>query len=259
MKLDILFENGDVLIVNKPFGVVVNRSETTQGVTLQDMVGVYLGLAEGDLGIGGRAGIVHRLDRETSGVLAIAKTEKIFGILQEKFKNREVKKRYTALVHGAVAQDGEIIQKIARIGKFGRFGVSDTGRESSTKYKKISDGLLEPSFFDELIVRGEYNKSRQRYLKKQAQFYSLVDVSPKTGRTHQIRVHFKHIGHPIVSDMIYCPNKLLKFDLSWCPRLFLHAASIDLGTVGRVKNLKASAPTPADLSSVLKKLSFGKV
>ncbi len=254
MKLDILFENGDVLVLNKPFGLIVNRSETTRDETLQDLVGEYLGLASGELGVGDRAGIVHRLDRETSGVIVIAKTAKIFEILQNKFKNREVKKKYIALVHGLVDREGEIIQKIARVGRFGRFGVADSGRESATTFKKVSDLKLDAVSFEQLVNSGGYNKSRQRYLAKQAEYYSLVDVFPKTGRTHQIRVHFKHIGHPLVSDAIYCPNKLLKFDLSWCPRLFLHAASIELGVIGREKNLKVHAPLPLELGTVIKKL-----
>jgi len=254
MKLDILFENTDVLVVNKPYDLVVNRSETIRAETLQDIVGEYLGLEEGDLGVGGRAGIVHRLDRETSGVLVVAKNSKSFEKLQEKFKNREIKKKYIALVHGVVDDEGEIVQKIARVGKFGRFGVADSGRESMTKYKKISRYGFGDEVFTRLLADGGYNKSRERYLRVNGLDYGLVEVYPKTGRTHQIRVHFKHIGHPLVSDAIYCPNKLLKFDLSWCPRLFLHAASISIGTIGKEKNLTIEAPMPKELDEVLDSL-----
>src|SRR3989344_726791 len=100
MKLDIIFEDKNILVINKPAGLVVNRSETNKEGTLQDELADYLGLGVGNLGVGERAGIVHRLDRETSGLLVIAKDKKTFEDLQVQFKLRKVEKQYKALVHG---------------------------------------------------------------------------------------------------------------------------------------------------------------
>src|SRR3989344_2586017 len=127
MKLaKIIFEDEEILVVNKKAQVVVNKSQTFQEETLQDELGEYFGLKDGDLGIGERAGIVHRLDRETSGLILVAKTQKTFENLQAQFKNREVEKEYTALVHGHLREQAGIIEaKIERIGKFGKFGIAD--------------------------------------------------------------------------------------------------------------------------------------
>src|SRR3989339_914272 len=99
MLFKVIFEDEQILVVDKPAGLVVNRSQTNEGETLQDQLCEYFQLGD-DLGIGDRAGIVHRLDRETSGVLVVAKTQRAFEILQSQFKDRSVKKEYTTLVHG---------------------------------------------------------------------------------------------------------------------------------------------------------------
>ena len=101
-----------------------------------------------------------------------------------------------------------------------------------------------------------FNKVRHRYLEKQAILYGKLLVTPKTGRTHQIRVHLKSIGHPIVSDSIYTPGKLLKFDLSWCPRLFLHAGSLSFLDPKTKKVLNFKVDLPLDLQCALERLTF---
>ena len=154
MKFEIVFENDNVLVVNKQSGIIVNRSETSKDGTLQDELSNYFSLKSGDLGIGDRAGIVHRLDRETSGLLVVAKTKKAFLNLQLQFKNRVVKKTYIALVHGNFLNgQGSIDAHIARIGKFGKFGVvrsnrrEDQGREANTDYKIVSKLQISNSKF----------------------------------------------------------------------------------------------------------------
>ena len=94
-------------------------------------------------------------------------------------------------------------------------------------------------------------KSRINYLEKHATFYTLLKVFPKTGRTHQIRVHLKSIGHPIVSDLIYCPRKLIKFDLLWCPRLFLHAAFLAFRHPKTKKEIAFTLDLPKDLKNAM--------
>src|SRR3989344_7768553 len=223
MKLKIVFEDNEILVIEKPAGLVVNRSETIKEETLQDQLSTYFNLGD-DLGIGDRVGIVHRLDRETSGLLLVAKNPKAFENLQDQFRERKVEKEYVCLAHGEINQDSGVIEgDVGRIGKFGRFGIVEGGRESRTEYKVIKKYEFTKRFFDELLPKVQ-TKSRINYLIKQAKKYTLLNLFPKTGRTHQIRVHIKSIGHPVVSDLIYTPRKLLNFDLMWCGRLFLHAS-----------------------------------
>ncbi|MEK7581261.1 MAG: RluA family pseudouridine synthase [Patescibacteria group bacterium] len=257
MKLDIIFENDLLLVVDKPPGVVVNNSVTASGDTLQNQISKYLKLAEGDLGVGGRAGIVHRLDRETSGLVVVAKTQKAFANLQEQFENREVKKTYIALSHGDIkADEGVIDLPIARIGKFGKFGILKNGRESETRYNVEKRLVFDEAEFEKLILGDDLKltKVRVKYLKQQAKNYSFVKLFPKTGRTHQIRVHLKSLGSPIVSDLIYGPAKLIKFDLLWCPRLFLHAEKIEFKDPKSKKVLSFRSDLPPDLRDALGQL-----
>jgi len=229
-KFKIIFEDLSFLVLDKPSGLTVNKSQTSSEETLQDQLSQYFGLRPGDLGIGERVGIVHRLDKETSGVLVVAKTQRAFDFLQSEFKNRRVNKEYTALVHGEVLGPGEVKSRIGRVGKFGKFGNLGNreagGREAETEYKVNSNIKYQISKFEGIIIEKGYSKARVRYLDQHGLNYSLLSVFPKTGRTHQIRVQLKSIGHPVVSDLIYCPSKLIKFDLLWCPRLFLHATRI---------------------------------
>jgi len=259
MKFRIIFEDRQILVVDKPTGLVVNRSQTIKEETLQDQLASYFHLKPGDLGIGDRAGIVHRLDRETSGILVVAKTQRAFDILQAQFKERSIKKEYTALVHDSVRDElGSIVGDIGRIGKFGKFGVVDRrseGRDARTDFKVVDRCQLEESRFNVLIHQYKLTRSLINYSKHHAKDYTLLHLYPKTGRTHQVRVHLKSIGHPVVSDLIYGPKKLLKFDFLWCPRLFLHAGKIEFmmptSTGSRaVERVVFEAPLPYDLIKV---------
>src|SRR5579872_608892 len=188
---NIIFEDKWILVIYKPAGIVVNKSTTILEDTLQDELSSYLGLKPHELGIGDRAGIVHRLDKETSGLLVVAKTKLAFENLQEQFKSREVQKKYVALVHGRINQDeGQIDGKIMRIGKFGKFGIANErsmeGREARTDYKVVTRYQLNKQGLS-LLEGQSLTKGRMNYLKKQAVDYALLDVFPKTGRTHQIR------------------------------------------------------------------------
>lgn len=227
--LEVIYEDDSLLVLSKPPGQIVNQAETTLNeTTLQDELEKYFGIRKSEEGIGGRAGIVHRLDKETSGVLVVAKTPEAFDKLQAQFKERTVDKEYLALVHGETSQEGEITFPIGRLpGGYGRFGVVEGGRESKTSYgrEKVGD------------IDGER--------------YSFVRVHPLTGRTHQVRVHFKHIGHPVAADPLYLSSKRLKQDLKFCPRLFLHAASLTFTHPISGARMRFEADLPEDLLGAL--------
>ena len=251
MDLKIIFENSQYMVVNKPAGLVVNRSQTVRGETLQDQLSDYLGLTDGDLGIGDRVGIVHRLDRETSGLLTVAKTKAAFDFLQKEFAARRVKKEYLALVHGEMAQsEGTIEISIARVGKFAPVRRRQQGgRETQTSFSLLDRLSFKDDQFEKILEKGQLNKIRVNYLKKHAQKYSYLKVVPKTGRTHQIRVALKSIGCPVVSDLIYVPSKLIKFDLAWCPRLFLHATFLEFWDPASGRRVSFTSALPGDLES----------
>lgn len=223
----ILFEDEEVLVVNKPSGLVVNRDISVKGETLQDWV-------ERKYGLGRPA---HRLDKQTSGALIIAKNPEVLQNLQAQFKNREVKKTYIALVHGKVfPKVGDINSPIGRLPwNRERFGIFAGGRASETSFKLLS-------------IYQITNLSAQNY-------YSLLEIYPKTGRTHQIRVHLKSIGHPVVSDEFYAGRKTSRKDLTWCPRLFLHASRVEFIHPKTGKPISIEAVLPLDLKQVLKSLS----
>ena len=252
----IVFEDEWILAVDKRSNVVVNRSGTTKEKTLQDDLAGYFGLAQDDLGIGDRAGIVHRLDRGTSGLLIVAKTQKVFENLQAQFKARQVAKVYLALVHGHIKdQSGTIEAKIERIGKFGKFGISNrrslVGREARTEFEVVGRYTMPEDNLSRFLQGRTLSKARVNYLKNHARDYTLLRIFPRTGRTHQVRVHLKSIGHPVVSDLIYTPAKLLKFDLLWCPRLFLHASSLAFSHPVTKKQVKFESDLPKDLKNAI--------
>jgi len=229
-KPKVIHEDESLLILAKPAGTVVNRAKTTKGKTIQDWLEDYLKLK--DRGVGGRAGIVHRLDKETSGVLVVAKTERVFKKLQSQFKSRKVKKEYTALVHGKVEPvSGTIKVPVGRLPwNRERFGVLPGGRPAETDYKAIG------------------------YYQKNGEIYTLLSVWPKTGRTHQIRVHLRYLRQPIVSDLFYAGRKRARADRQWCPRLFLHAAKIIFEHPANKKRVEYSAKLPKELLACLRQL-----
>lgn len=217
----IIYEDDSLLVVDKPSGYVVNDSNTvSKDPSLQEWVKKNI---KSEISGNGslRNGIVHRLDKPTSGIILIAKNENVFKNLQAQFKNREVKKTYVSLVHGKVEEgEGEINAPIGRLPwNRMRFGVFAGGREAVTRYKTL----------------------------KQIDDYTLLELYPQTGRTHQIRVHLKHIGHPIVADPLYAGRKTVREDLKTWPRLWLVAKSIEFSHPVTGKRVKFEAPLPTDL------------
>jgi len=227
-----LYQDDYLLVLEKPAGWVVNQAKTTRG---QETVEEWLRenfsyplIFLPNL----RAGIAHRLDKDTSGVLLVAKDEKSLRTLQRQFKNRLVKKEYWALLHEKVPSEGAINMPVGRLPwRRERFGVAPGAKPALTYFEK----------------KGWYQNSG-------GEDFSLVAVFPQTGRTHQIRVHFSHLGYPLVSDPFYVGKKRLKSDLLWCPRLFLHAKKIGFYHPKSNKWVEFVSELPADLKKALKSL-----
>jgi 23S rRNA pseudouridine1911/1915/1917 synthase len=231
--LNTVFEDSFILVLSKPPGQIVNRAQTTKGkITLQDELEKRFGIKKSEEGIGGRAGIVHRLDKGTSGIILVAKTQSAFDRLQSQFKNREVRKEYLALAHGKAPKSGRIKEAIDRNPKNRmRFAVVPGGRKSVTEYETLN------------------------YYKHEDDTLSLIKVKPLTGRTHQIRVHLRHIGHPVVCDRLYLSRRKLRKDQQFCPRLFLHALALSFVHPGSGARMRLEAELPSDLQTVLDSLS----
>jgi len=239
MGIVVLYEDNDIVVIDKPVGVICNRAETVKVETLQDWWdGRYLisnhkfpARIASQTDAGGlnsqiddekyfleRSGLVHRLDKETSGVMVMAKTVPSFVELLRQFREREVQKTYVALTHGIwkVKHDEIALPIGRRRDDRQKMGVVESGRESVTNYR----------------VREEFKSwSFPRELKVEDRGYtgfSLVEFMPKTGRMHQIRVHARHMGHPIVGDEQYGGRKRSREDRKWCEHVMLMAKTLEL-------------------------------
>lgn len=248
MQPNILYEDDTLLIIDKPAGWIVNRADTSANfTTIQDWIeerNKSLGLRIKNLNetsdFAKRSGIVHRIDKDTSGILVGAKTQESFDLIQNQFKERKVKKTYIALTHGKIVNKEGIIN--APIGRLPwnrmRFGVFPTGRESKTSYKVIGYRMIQP------LKNKRKNTQEQEIL-------TYLEVYPATGRTHQIRVHFLYLGHPMFGDALYAGRKTARLDRQFITRHFLHAARIEFIHPTTKTRVRFESPLPADLSSFL--------
>lgn len=238
MEPKIIYQDELLLAIDKPSGWITNEADTT---TSQPVLQTWIKnsfdfqTAKNDEF---RSGIAHRLDKETSGILLIAKTPDALTNLQMQFKERKIKKTYVALLHGNLKPGtGKIETEVGRLPwRRDRFGVLPGGRKSETEYKVL-------------------NYYEMPHQKPHLKSYSLVEFYPKTGRTHQIRIHSKFVGHPVVGDEFYAGRKTARADRKWCPRLFLHAHQISL-ELPKEKVLTLSSELPNELASVLNGLSL---
>ena len=232
----VLYEDEAILALSKPSGLAVHGDGRNTDKTLADWLTKVrpelIDVGEPTLLPDGRTiarpGIVHRLDRETSGVILIAKTQKAFEFLKVQFQERRVEKKYVAFVHGLIKEEEGVIDRpIGTSRKDFRMRSAQRGargalREAVTEYNVLHRG-----------VEGTY-----------------VEVRPKTGRTHQIRVHFKAINHPVVGDKLYAPNHQLLFGFT---RLALHARSISFTNEGGEK-IVVEAPLPEDFTRAIRSI-----
>jgi 23S rRNA pseudouridine1911/1915/1917 synthase len=246
---EIIFEDEVLLVINKPAGMVVNRAESVEkGTTVQDWVEQRFRIIDG--GIWNhistiqnpkskiyyqRGGIAHRLDKDTSGCLVIAKTPEGLAEVMRQFKAREITKTYLALVHGKVEpKEGTWRLPISR-SRYNRteFVVDPFGKISETVYQ----------------VRGYYRKKGEP--EKDGDIYTQLELQPKTGRTHQLRVHLKHLHHPLVGDEKYTSHNQYQADLKWCKRQFLHASGLRLSHPLDHKLLMFTVQLAPDLTKAL--------
>ena len=221
IPLDIIYEDADLLVVDKPAGMTTHPAPGSPVHTLVNAVLSHLpSLPASDNPA--RPGIVHRLDKDTSGLILIAKTRGVLANLSAQFKSREVKKAYVALVKGRVTPKSGVID--APIGRDRthrqKMAVNDSGRPARTAYTVL------------------------RYFEG----YTLVEARPETGRTHQIRVHFASVGRPIVGDATYGA----KSDL--VGRQFLHAQRLSFKLPSTGKTAEFTSPLPLDLQAALDRL-----
>lgn len=243
MDFPIIYEDGYFYILDKPSGVVVNRADSVKGETVQDWVERKsqissrlnrdkIQIDEENRDFFERSGIVHRLDKETSGLLIIAKNPQSFVVLQSLFKERKIHKQYIALVHGKVTpQQADISASVGRLPwNRERFGVLAGGKQAHTSYYVLN------------------------YYTDGVNFYTYLYLTPTTGRTHQIRIHLKYIGHPIVSDKFYVGRKTFRADSTFCSRLFLHAIKLQFVHPFTPQNMEIESKLPDALNTVLNHL-----
>ncbi len=220
---DVLFENDDAVVINKPAGVLVHEAEQSTEFTLVDaLIDRWPQIAE----VGDdpkRAGLVHRLDKFASGVMIIAKTQAAFDHLKTQFQDRLTTKRYTVLVHGQLSLPSDTIDfPIARSKTTGRMAAKPNGKE----------GKRAVTHYDTI---------------KAYPHHTLVDVNIETGRTHQIRVHFFAMDHPVVGDTLYRQRGVKPMEIG---RLFLHARELTIALPdGQEQTF--TAPLPEKLETVL--------
>lgn len=245
--LNIIFRDDSILVIDKPSGLITisdNSNEETLATLIQT-----------ELNIDPQVSIVHRLDKDTSGVMVIALNQKTHDILQNQFKDRKVKKEYLALVHGSVEKAGIVDVNLGRVpGGGNKFVADKEGRLAATAYEP-KELLVMSSEFIEKTLAGFTKIQFKKLRTMNYELFTLVVCRPLTGRTHQIRVHLKYINHPLVADPLYVGRKTLKLDNYWCPRLFLHAAKIGFYHPVSGKWMEYESPLAEDLEKVLNNMS----
>lgn len=228
IPLDIIYEDNDILVVNKQKGLVVHPANGNPDGTLVNAIMAHC--KDSLSGIGGelRPGIVHRLDKDTSGLLIIAKNDKAHIQVSEQIKNREVKKTYIALVRGTIAEDEATINMpIGRSTKDRKkMAVTKNGKDAVTHFRVLN--------------RYTTNKGS----------YTLLEIKIDTGRTHQIRVHMAEIGHPVIGDSVYSNGKNEFGVEGQC----LHAKRLEFVHPITGKEMKLEAPLPEYFKKIVEQL-----
>jgi 23S rRNA pseudouridine1911/1915/1917 synthase len=225
IPVDVVYQDEDLLIVDKPAGLVVHPAPGHgSGTLVNALLGMGEELAPGGIGGIQRPGIVHRLDRDTSGLLMVARSDAAQASLQAQLKARRIRKTYLALVQGTVAAaQGRIEAPIGRDpARRTRMAVTPGGRDSTTGYRV-----------------------RERFAG-----WTLLELDLVTGRTHQIRVHLEAIGHPVAGDPMYGTGTSRRGP-DGLERLFLHAWRLELTSPSTGRLIRAESPLPEPLESVL--------
>ncbi len=242
MPLDIVYEDDDVMIINKPAGMVVHPGCGNYSGTLVNGLAYYLQSEHIDTSSLNRVGLVHRIDKDTSGLVVIAKTENAMRNLAAQFKKHTVHRRYIALVWGNVEEDnGTVVAHVGRNPRFRKimaaFPDGEQGKEAITHYKVLE----------------RFN------------YVTLVELKLETGRTHQIRVHMKHIGHPLFNDATYGGDSIVKGTVftkykqfvdncfKILPRHALHAKELGFSHPASGKWTQFDSILPDDMEQVIEK------
>lgn len=239
MEIQVLYEDNETLVINKPVGLVVNRAESVKEATVQDWVEDKMAdtfFSYKDKTFRQRSGFCHRLDKETSGCLVIAKNPEALRYYLKLFKDRKLTKEYVALVHGRVEPtEGTVVLPLKR-SRFDRerWQVHYEGKRAVTEWQVVKRYKYEES---------EHWKNALTYLR----------LNLKTGRTHQIRVHLSFLGWPIFADEKYLNRELAERDRELLSHHFLHAERITFKTFSG-KEIKIVAPLPDDCMLLLKNL-----
>jgi len=241
IPLNIIYEDDDVLVVNKPAGLVVHPGYNNYTGTLVNGLVYHFQQLPTLPGNDGRPGLVHRIDKDTSGLLLISKNERSMTWLAKQFFDHTITRKYLALVWGDLETDGTITGYIGR----------------SVNDRRVMSVYDDPE-------KGKWSVTHYKVLERMG-YVTLIECQLETGRTHQIRAHLKHIGHPLFSDAIYGGDKILKgtvfskykqfvencFQLM--PRQALHAQTLGFLHPTLKKQLLFEAPLPNDFESVLEK------
>jgi 23S rRNA pseudouridine1911/1915/1917 synthase len=244
IDLNIVYEDEDMMVINKPAGMVVHPGSGNYFGTLLNGVAYYLQqknplISEQTLP---RFGLVHRIDKNTSGLLVLAKTDKAMSHMAKQFFDHTVKRKYIALVWGDIKEnEGTIVAHVGRNQRYRKlfeaYPEGDHGKEAITHYKVVS----------------RYN------------YVTLVECILETGRTHQIRVHMKHIGHPLFNDDFYGGDKIVKGTVyskykqfvdncfALCPRQALHAKTLGFIHPSTGKQMDFDTELPADMAALIEK------
>lgn len=245
-NIDILYEDADVVVINKPAGLITHSDGRTVEPSVADwtvsaypetkQVGEPWTSPQGEVVL--RPGIVHRLDRDTSGVMVVAKTSEAYAFLKQQFQERSSEKTYNAFVYGHPKQkSGTIEAEIVRIRSTPpRWGAKREG-EDKTHRVAITEWRT--------LKLGSDAETREDV--------ALLEVKPKTGRTHQIRVHLKHLNHPVICDPLYAKGRPCLLGFS---RTALHAVSLTL-TLPSGERRTFTAPLPEDFTRALGAFSKG--
>jgi 23S rRNA pseudouridine1911/1915/1917 synthase len=241
LPLNVIFEDDDLIVVSKPAGMVVHPGAGIDSGTLANALVHHFNELSGKAG-STRPGIVHRIDKETSGLLVVAKNDRTHESLSDQFRDRQVFKMYIGLVYGRMSQErGEIEARIGR------------SRHNRTRMA---------------VLRGGAGRTAHTVFEVAERFsgFTLLNVQIKTGRTHQIRVHLSHVGHPVVGDAAYGGGREnsirdleIKRKVAALGRHFLHSARLAFNHPRTKEWMQFESPLPAELSSLLEALgSNGK-
>lgn len=240
MNIKIIFSDDNLLVLDKPAGILVHPTQANENNTLVNfLIEKYPEVKNLDWPDMTRIGVVHRLDKDTSGVIVMAKNPEILAKLQSQFKDREIQKTYLALVLGKIEKDGKIEAAIER-GEAGTQKVIDftysfdkkTARPAITFYKPI------------------------KYYRYDNNDLTLLEVQPKTGRMHQIRTHLKYLGFPIIGDSLYNikPSRQISKKLN-LNRQFLHAEKLEFIHPMTNKKINFESELPDNLQNILNNIS----